>query len=369
MIEKELAQRLVDRITPYINNRMMITDENGTVIASNKPEILGICNKDARQLLLDGKEYAFVENNQSFPGCKAGIHIIFYYYNEPEGVMGMAGEKGDELVRQANLIKLSIESMLEYELLKKEIQLRENNKNRLFNMILYEQSFNRILAESAMRDLGYDPFLTRLPVLFGGLTREAANSLYDKLEKEKNQDFNYITRLGEIIVFKAVGEDLNIARKTEALDFTAKINEKYGSRAFIGMPLNSLSNYKYLMQALSWLRAFKNFDSKTVFLSDYLFEYCVRSVPKEIFCAFFDTASKEMNYKTREAIIKTLSSLYENNLNIAETAKSMGVHRNTVIFRLNKIRNELMLDPINNIKEQWFLKCFSVYLDENNKQG
>ncbi|MEA4815325.1 MAG: sugar diacid recognition domain-containing protein [Lachnospiraceae bacterium] len=367
MIEKELAQRLVERITPYINNRMMITDENGIVIASSKPEILGIYNRDARQLLLNGKERAFVDDNQSFPGCKAGIHIVFYYDSKPAGVIGMAGTRGEELVRQANMIKLSIESMLEYELLKKKMQLRENSKNRLFNMILYENSFNSVLAESATRDLGYDPFLLRLPVLFGGLNRETASFLYDSLEKEKNQDFNYITRFGEIIVFKAIDGDSNIFCKKERLDFVSEINKKYGSKAFVGIPSGSLSHYKYIMQMLSWLRGFKSFDEKTVFLSDYLFEYCVRSVPKEIFCAFFDTASKEMNYKTREAIIKTISVLYENNLNIAETAKSMGIHRNTVIFRLNKIRSELMLDPINNIKDQWFLKCFSVYLQENNK--
>lgn len=41
----------------------------------------------------------------------------------------------------------------------------------------------------------------------------------------------------------------------------------------------------------------------------------------------------------------TLRSFFENNLNIADTAENLGIHRNTVIYRLKKITERLGLDP------------------------
>jgi len=42
---------------------------------------------------------------------------------------------------------------------------------------------------------------------------------------------------------------------------------------------------------------------------------------------------------------RTLESFFENNLNLTETAEQMGIHRNTVIYRLNQITKTLNADP------------------------
>jgi len=42
---------------------------------------------------------------------------------------------------------------------------------------------------------------------------------------------------------------------------------------------------------------------------------------------------------------KTLECFFENNLNLTETAGEMGIHRNTVIYRLNQITKTLNADP------------------------
>lgn len=46
-----------------------------------------------------------------------------------------------------------------------------------------------------------------------------------------------------------------------------------------------------------------------------------------------------------EELRKTLESFFENNLNLTETAAEMGIHRNTVIYRLNQITKSLEADP------------------------
>lgn len=45
------------------------------------------------------------------------------------------------------------------------------------------------------------------------------------------------------------------------------------------------------------------------------------------------------------ALLETLEVFFEFNLSITETADKMGIHRNTVIYRLNKLNEVLDLDP------------------------
>jgi carbohydrate diacid regulator len=46
-----------------------------------------------------------------------------------------------------------------------------------------------------------------------------------------------------------------------------------------------------------------------------------------------------------QELLKTLECFFEQNLNLTETAEVMGIHRNTVIYRLNQITKTLNADP------------------------
>ena len=49
-------------------------------------------------------------------------------------------------------------------------------------------------------------------------------------------------------------------------------------------------------------------------------------------------------FEDRE-LMSTLSSLFKNNLNVSQTARALFMHRNTLIYRLNKVRSATGLDP------------------------
>ena len=45
-----------------------------------------------------------------------------------------------------------------------------------------------------------------------------------------------------------------------------------------------------------------------------------------------------------EEAMSTISKFFENNLNISETARQLYVHRNTLVYRLERIENAIGLD-------------------------
>ena len=52
-----------------------------------------------------------------------------------------------------------------------------------------------------------------------------------------------------------------------------------------------------------------------------------------------------LNRLRNDELSKTLECFFDNNLNLTDTAESMGIHRNTVIYRLNQISKTLNADP------------------------
>ncbi len=56
-------------------------------------------------------------------------------------------------------------------------------------------------------------------------------------------------------------------------------------------------------------------------------------------------AEQLLNKLTNEDLLQTLECFFDQNLNLTETAQHMGIHRNTVIYRLNQISAILGVDP------------------------
>lgn len=56
-------------------------------------------------------------------------------------------------------------------------------------------------------------------------------------------------------------------------------------------------------------------------------------------------ANQMLNCMRNEDLNKTLECFFEQNLNLTETAEKLGVHRNTIIYRLNQISKTLGADP------------------------
>ncbi|MDD4275658.1 MAG: helix-turn-helix domain-containing protein [Clostridia bacterium] len=59
-------------------------------------------------------------------------------------------------------------------------------------------------------------------------------------------------------------------------------------------------------------------------------------------------------------MVDTINSFYENDLNISQTSKKCFMHRNTLIYRLNKIENITGLN-IKKFEQALILKLIILY--------
>lgn len=60
----------------------------------------------------------------------------------------------------------------------------------------------------------------------------------------------------------------------------------------------------------------------------------------------FDAVAQERTY-----LRDTLSALLSGNLDVGRSAERLGIHRNSLAYRQQRIRDELDLDPVNRIAD------------------
>ena len=68
------------------------------------------------------------------------------------------------------------------------------------------------------------------------------------------------------------------------------------------------------------------------------------------------------NEEDAKEFITTTDTLIRNNYNIVRSSKELFVHKNTLMYRLTKIKNEFDIDPINSESDRSFIKIYNYYL-------
>ena len=76
-----------------------------------------------------------------------------------------------------------------------------------------------------------------------------------------------------------------------------------------------------------------------------LLERFVNQIPKDISDAFLsDVFTEEFNKLFNTEMMSTVKNLFDNSLNLSEAARRLYIHRNTLVYRIDKIEKSIGLD-------------------------
>jgi len=116
----------------------------------------------------------------------------------------------------------------------------------------------------------------------------------------------------------------------------------------VGEPVMKLSelgqSYREARKAIDVGRVYRA-DSYVFVYRNLLLERFLSDVPADM-AARYNAAlfnRKSMRLLNDEMIV-TIEKFFENNLNLSETARQLYIHRNTLVYRLDKVQRVLGLD-------------------------
>lgn len=386
LLNDELAQKFGDSIIKNLGHNINIMNESGVIIASGSKERIGTYHKVAEDVIRKGERIDICKEDAcKYTGVKEGINMPFYYNNSIGGVVGITGNP-KEIEKTVKIVKMVLELMIEQEFLKERVYSRQSQKTFFINKLLQLKNEDDLISTTQWGvKLGYDITLPRVVLIL-----ETSNlndiiqkkPLYTKerikefmlneirtCDKSNTQNIISIIEHNKIIVLKTINTKEENSIKEELLKYTNKIirklNKTVGIKLLVGIgtlhktPLGLKESYKEAESMIKMGRRLK-IDTGILSVKDHIVEYLFTKIPDNYLEHFLSKYHEEI--KDKEEIIKTIEALLNNNMNINKTSKELFVHRNTVIFRFNKIKDMLGIDPLKNDEDRILLRFLILYL-------
>lgn len=356
-----------------------IMNDKGIIIASGDPNRIGDFHEIAYKIIKNKLDIQMAKHaDDDYIGVKPGVNMPIIYEDEIIGVIGISGEP-DEIMNFAHIVRMSVETMIEYEFYKDQITKRQNNKNVFLNSLLYQEPVNPDKIETLAKDLDYDGNIVRVPVLIKLSSNKDSEYIIKIIKNSPShtrQDISFALTDGNIVIFKCIKQNDIKNYKSKILQYINDINnlivkELITSQCyyFIGSIQNKLKYYRHAFLHTLWLeKHMKKMNRSVYFFMDYIFQYMQDIIAFDTYESIFSVFQNAFDDKDKQNLIETLEALYESNMNLNKTAELLYLHRNTILFRLNKIKDQLGINPVKNIYDRQFLyQLLYFYKKTQNK--
>ncbi len=352
-------RKLGERLDYNIN----IMDPDGIIIASRDPSRVGTYHAAARHLLESGGREERISPGDHLPeGTKPGVNLPLEVRGEVLGVVGVTGDPavvGD----LAQAVKTSVESMIELESMREAVMNRRTRKSQLMAYLLYEEAVPESAVLALAGKLGYDPALRRAALLLrlpAGKSAEEALAQAKSRGAHDSQDIASAVPDGSLLVFRRLGRDAREkpqdaegvlgSYREEVRDYCRNFSRETGINevtCFAGAPQRDFSRYRGSYRQALWLasRVSAAAGQDPVLILDHLDSYFLAATPRIVLDDALSSVASLVPAELRRTLGSTLEALEASGFNVKEAASRLGVHRNTLSARLERLSAFLGCDP------------------------
>ncbi|NLM73053.1 MAG: PucR family transcriptional regulator [Clostridiaceae bacterium] len=331
----KVFQSVVSRIHDSIGIDFGVTDNTGAIIASAREEEIGEIQDQCSDFLLSNAMY--VE--------KPGIVMKKIEINgRPDFVLYILSDS-PERAKYAELISISLENAKLYY----DEKYDRNNfmKNVLLGNILPGDITIRAKELRVKNDVRRTVYLIRTEK-----TRELyAYNIIQSLFPNNSKDFIILLDDQNTVLVKELKENEDtdeIHKKARIIIDT--LNSELMIKASIGIGTEAQSlrdvarSYKDAQTALKIGQIFES-EKNIVDYNHLGIGRLIYQLPTTLCRLFLNEVFKEGVFETidTETMI-TIQKFFENNLNVSETSRQLFIHRNTLVYRLDKIQKITGMD-------------------------
>ncbi|MGE4484477.1 MAG: CdaR family transcriptional regulator [Oscillospiraceae bacterium] len=373
MLEVELAEKFIEKMSECTKYNINIMNMRGEIIASGDNSRVGTFHEIAYTIIQKQLDFVEVNFEEKFLGVRKGINMALKYKNETIGVIGVTGETA-EVKPVALVIKKSLETMLEYDVQRNISMERRTAKEQFLNNILYSETEKSEVLKLAQA-LGYSDGLMRIPIVLSFPCEVELEAPLEKIKtcrSHSKQDISAIVKRDKIVVFMYYHEGIESFFRNYKFVIRDYLSELYlymeeigvDFKTYVGTLQDDFTNYRFGYLNCLWLEKNISSSEKNVYFYDYLDTYLKHRLPAIELHQVFRIFSERYTEEFKKMYVKHIGALYNNNYSIMESSKNMFIHKNTLSFRLEKIKNLLGVNPMQSFRDRELLNYFYYYLSE-----
>lgn len=369
-----MISNLVNKLGKSLNRQVSVMNIHGCVLASTSDERIGEFSSGAYESIKKrGPVFIRTEPDGSSKPC---VYFPIYEEGEISGAVEVEGES-EEAQEIAKTIKVALELLTED--IRRNEPFRDLFRGDLARALLCPSANKAQLIRHVVQKYKFMDNQARLPILAQmGMAQECGRlkkelfQQYQTLDIYHPQDILLELDDERILLFKFL-PDLAINCKFLADEVASRLDEFFlrldpktkvdNIYYFYGPIQLRFSDYERVYQDICWMERHLRVKLKHINrFSDYLPEFLLKSIPEETLKPIFDASIHRIEKLWDiQLFVETISALISANMKLEATAQMLFLHKNTVVFRLNKIKEVLGLDPINNIRDTNYLIMLYSY--------
>ena len=359
---EQLFTDFVENLCEFDSYEVGITNEEGVFVASTSQGSLG---KEAPWAV------KMIEENETFLLCAetSEKYTILEIKGKLYGVLRVKGS-ADSLNIVSKLIANSLKMRIEVELNKKLENKTNTMEEQLVSELLHISEKGTKSIQRLSKDLGCDLNVVRGVILIknqGSRRKFQMNGGYSAFKKE-----DLVAKIDEnhYVILKAYehAEDPLAVRK-EAEKVIRAIKNEFGLLAhyFVSVPQDKFSRLATAYEQCTFLEENRDPSEEVVFIGDHLKEYFMSLIPKDKYEGVFETAAYKAMAENSDEFVNIFETLIQNDFNITQTSKALFMHKNSLIYKINKYRQQLHEDIIGSQESRAMLSYWIYWLKRNGK--
>lgn len=340
MISKQLAIHIVEQTMNRLHRNINVMHTDGFILASGDKLRIDHIHEGAKYVAKTGEVLRITaENEQHFAYAKEGINLPIFYNEEVVCVVGITGIV-EELEEISTLVQLTTEMMVHQAFLTEQSAWHEKMHQVTLEQLLLGQRedtqllkrFDKLQIQkkapyfvikmtTIQKQAAYQTFIHFLEDLL------PANVIYGALEKEA---------YACIMIGYDKDAIMHILRQIYPI-----INRYFQLRIGIGQCVDEIEELRYASDTASI--ALQYGDPANIF---NVFD------DVEIYSLFKAPQSPEMLRYVNNTLgmlspklLETIEAFLANDLQLIKTADMLQIHRHTLSYRLEKIKEQTGLDP------------------------
>lgn len=354
-----LGAKIVEELTSLIDKNVLVTDKNGFVIASTDPARVNTFHEGAALAMKNQQPLHMTkEMCENLAGVRPGIVMPIIISDLPIGVLGVTG-KPSEVEKYAKLVKkvaeLFITDLISRQ--EKERGIREI-EFFFFDLVTSDSSFETIEGRAKMLNIN--------------------TSMYQRIAMMQTNRQYEIEDVENLLRIQTIHPEMKIIRwglerlifllpnisKQELKIGLQKLAQKVAGPNTGKLPVGvgKAGDFQYLkesFQQAEMAHAVSARQGEIVFEEDLKLELLYYSIPKEVQEEFIRRTIAPLLDETE--LLHNLEVFLQKRSSVQAVADELHIHKNTLIYRLNKIENILSISLSDNNDLATVYTAFRLY--------
>ena len=339
MITYKLAQEIVTQTMLRLHHNINVMNLDGTILASGDPSRIEHYHGATKEIVQTKKPvYIYEEDIERYPNTKPGINLPIFFQGEIVCTIGITGDPR-EIDGIANLVQLTAEVIVNQALLESQSEWQRKMSVHIFFELIEGSEVKGILKERIQKL----PFELHEPFAVSIIRAKHKTSSHRTLIQYL-EDYFYEQpvlyghyQLDEYYVLSTSTNDNALHKMMHSL--YKYLKKQFDIRIGVGKVVNELSQIPKSYQ--SAIAAVNEVDTASELT--FFEEIALKSLfKKEEIQVYSEDLLKPLNKK----LLQTLAELFKQNLHLNMTADVLQIHRHTLTYRIEKIRELCQLDPL-----------------------